>query len=104
MDTTKLLKQSKSHFDLERFNNKKIQLNEPIVEMKTTEYDTPVIENDRLIDKNGNQVGTKGDMYFKLILHTVFQEGCLDNDPRPRYIDKYQGATYHEEIEEKVVR
>ena len=31
--------------------------------------------------------GTKGDMYTKEILQKILDEGCLDNDPRPHYID-----------------
>ncbi|MBQ2873119.1 MAG: thymidylate synthase [Bacilli bacterium] len=31
--------------------------------------------------------GTKGDIYTKEILQRILDEGCLDNDPRPHYID-----------------
>ena len=31
--------------------------------------------------------GTKGDMYTKEILQKILDEGCLDKDPRPRYLD-----------------
>ena len=44
-------------------------------------------EGTSLIDKDGNNIGTKGDMYHKLIFDKILQEGCMDINPRPKYID-----------------
>ena len=44
-------------------------------------------EGTSLIDDNGNNIGTKGDMYQKLILDRILQEGCLDDNPRPHWLD-----------------
>ena len=38
-----------------------------------------------LLDSSMQPVGTKGDMYTKLILDKILKEGCYDNKPRPRY-------------------
>ncbi len=40
-----------------------------------------------LVDNSGNEIGTKGDMYHKLILDRILQEGCFDESPRPKYED-----------------
>ncbi len=44
-------------------------------------------ENTSLVDKNGVNIGTKGDMYHKLIFDRILQEGSLDKNPRPKYAD-----------------
>ena len=86
----------KRKFDLDRINQKKVALEEREHVLKKTRYTKPKIVNDRLVDKNGNPIGTKGDMYTKMILDLILQEGCLDNNPRPHYEDEYEGATYDE--------
>lgn len=40
--------------------------------------------------------GTKGDIYHKQILSKILAEGCMDENPRPKYIDNYEGATLSE--------
>ncbi|MBQ8534562.1 MAG: hypothetical protein IJ463_02630 [Bacilli bacterium] len=50
-----------------------------------------------LVDKQGNPIGTKGDMYTKVIMDHILQNGCIDHDPRPHYEDKYPGARYDED-------
>ncbi len=55
---------------------------------KTFYKDVKVNESKtKLIDENGVEIGTKGDMYHKLILDKILQEGCLDINPRPKYED-----------------
>ena len=83
-------------FNLDRINLKKVAFGEKEIVLKRTTYQKPKIVNDRLVDKNGNPVGTKGDMYTKMIMDLILQEGCLDHDPRPHYEDEYPGATYDE--------
>ena len=84
-----------SKIDLNRINLKKIKMGESPLILKKTTYDKPVVEDGRLIDKNGNPIGTKGDMYAKTIMHHIIQDGALDQDPRPHYEDFYEGAVYN---------
>ncbi len=85
-----------SKFDLNRFNCEKIKMGENPVTLQRTSYPKPKIKNGLLVDKNGNPIGTKGDMYTKFIMDKILQEGAFDHDPRPRYEDFYPGATYDE--------
>ena len=83
-------------FDIDRFNAAKIKLGENPVQLVRTDYkDLEIVEN-YLVDSNGNRIGTKGDMYTKKIMDKILQEGCLDHDPRPKYIDVYEDAKYYE--------
>lgn len=86
-----------SKFDLNRFNMAKIKLGEVPIKLKRVSYPKPKVKNGMLVDKKGNPIGTKGDMYTKVIMDHILQNGCLDHDPRPHYEDFYEGATYDEE-------
>ena len=86
-----------SKFNLDRFNLAKIKLGEQPIKLKRTTYPKPKVKNGRLVDKSGNPIGTKGDMYTKVIMDYILQEGCLDHNPRPKYKDVYKGASYDEE-------
>lgn len=85
-----------SKFDLNRFNLEKIRLGEQPVTLKRVTYRKPKIKEGMLVGKDGKPTGTKGDMYTKMIMDRILQEGCLDHDPRPHYEDFYEGATYDE--------
>lgn len=82
--------------DLERINLKKIKLGETPLVLKKDNYEKPRIKGGYLVDKEGNKLGTKGDMYTKKIMDLILQEGCLDENPRPHYEDYYEDATYDE--------
>ena len=84
-----------SKFNLERFNKAKEQLGEQPIKLKKTSYPKPKVKNGMLVDKAGKPIGTKGDMYTKVIMDYILQEGCLDHDPRPKYKDFYENATYN---------
>ena len=86
-----------SKFDLNRFNLAKIKLGENPIKLKRVSYPRPKVKDGMLVDKQGNPIGTKGDMYTKVIMDHILQNGCIDHDPRPHYEDKYEGATYDEE-------
>lgn len=86
-----------SKFDLNRFNLAKIKLGETPIKLKRVSYPKPKVKNGMLVDKQGNPIGTKGDMYTKVIMDHILQNGCIDHDPRPHYEDKYPGAKYDEE-------
>ena len=75
------------NFDLERLNNKKMELGEKPLDLKNTYYPYPENDGENLLDKNGEKIGTKGDMYTKIMLNDILQRGCLDNNPRPHYDD-----------------
>lgn len=85
-----------SNFNLKRFNSAKKELGEQPVKLEKRSYPKPKIKNGMLVDDNGNPIGTKGDMYTKLIMDKILQEGCLDHNPRPKYKDFYEGAKYDE--------
>lgn len=86
-----------SKFDLNRFNLAKIKLGENPIKLKRVSYPKPKVKDGMLVDKQGNPIGTKGDMYTKIIMDYILQNGCIDHDPRPHYEDKYPGARYDEE-------
>ena len=86
-----------SKIDINRINIKKANLGERPLILKTLSYDKPIIKNDRLVDKNGNEIGTKGDMYAKTTMDHIIQDGALDQDPRPHYEDFYEGAVYNKD-------
>ncbi len=81
-------------FDLDRFNLAKVKLGEQPVKLNKVSYEEPIIKDGLLVDKEGNPIGTKGDMYTKVIMDKILQEGCLDHDPRPHYEDFYEEAVY----------
>ena len=84
-------------FNLDRLNAKMIKLGESPIKLKRTTYRGPIIKNEMLKGKDGSEVGTKGDMYHKVILDRILQEGTLDHNPRPHYEDFYEKATYDKE-------
>ncbi len=84
-----------SNFDLNRLNLKKMELGEQPLKLKRTSYLDPKVKNGMLIDKDENPIGTKGDMYTKVIMDRILQHGALDENPRPHYEDFYEGAAYN---------
>lgn len=80
--------------DLNRINIAKIKLGEVPLKLVKTTYQDLKIKDGYLVDEEGYRVGTKGDMYHKLIMDKILQEGSLDHNPRPRYIDFYEDAKY----------
>lgn len=86
-----------SKFDINQFNLEKIKLGEQPVTLKKVSYPKPKVKNGMLVDQEGNVIGTKGDMYTKVIMDKILQEGCLDHDPRPHYEDFYPDAVYNKD-------
>ena len=85
-------------FNINRFNVARIALGGEKLTLSKTTYPKPKIEDGYLVDDKGNKIGTKGDMYTKKIMDDILQRGCLDHNPRPQYIDFYEGAKYNEEL------
>ena len=82
------------NFNLERLNLKKISLGENSITLKRTDYKDTINNGNNLLDYKSNPIGTKGDMYTKIILDTIIQEGTMDHNPRPKYIDFYEDGIY----------
>lgn len=83
-------------FNLKRLNNKRKSMNYNEIKLSRTTYKKPIIVNNRLVDKNGKPIGTKGDMFVKKTIDYILQNGCMDNFPRPVYKDRFEGAKYDE--------
>ena len=83
------------NFNIDRFNLEKMRLGEQPLVLKRISYNEPIITNGRLIDENGTAIGTKGDMYTKYIMDYILENGTLDHNPRPHYVDFYENATYN---------
>lgn len=81
-------------FQLNRMNLEKIKLGEQPLVLKKTTYPDLRIQDGLLLNSEGKKVGTKGDMYTKVIMDQILQEGCLDHNPRPHYEDYYEKGTY----------
>ena len=75
------------NFNLNRLNAKKIELGEKPLILKRTDYQGPIYRDGSLIDEYGRKIGTKGDMYAKVIMDDIMEKGTLDQDPRPHYED-----------------
>ena len=74
-------------FNLERFNKRMIELGMEPLKLDVLKYEEPVNDGKHLLDKNGNPIGTKGDMYAKIMMDDILQNGCLDENPRPHWED-----------------
>lgn len=83
--------------DIDRINLKKYSLGENPLTLKRIDYPEVVHNGTNLLDDNGNPIGTKGDMYAKIIMDNILQNGALDYNPRPHYEDLYEDAIYDEE-------
>lgn len=81
--------------NIDRINEKKIKFGEVPIKLIKNTYKNVRVKDGYLVDSKGKKTGTKGDMILKTILDKIFQEGCLDHDPRPVYIDKYKNAKYY---------
>ncbi len=82
--------------NLERINQKMKKMGEQPLTLKKTKYKKPKVKDGYLVDSKGNRIGTKGDMYTKVIMDQILEEGCLDENPRPHYEDFYEKAKYDE--------
>ena len=86
-------------FNLDRLNAEMIKLGESPIKLKRTTYRGPIINKNKMLKAtDGSEIGTKGDMYHKVILDKILQEGTLDHNPRPHYEDFYEDAIYDKKI------
>ena len=82
-------------FDINRFNLKKIVLGERPLSITTNVYKDVIVKDGHLVNEEGKKVGTKGDMYTKVIMDNILQNGTLDFNPRPHYEDFYKDGIYY---------
>ena len=84
-------------FDINRFNLRKIKMGEQPISLKRKTYVTPKGRDGKLTDFKGDKIGTKGDLYTKIIMDQILQRGALDQNPRPHYEDFYEEGKYKKE-------
>lgn len=75
------------NLNLERINLRKLELGEKELVLKRTDYPEPIVKDGYLVDSNGERIGTKGDMYAKVMMDKIMQDGAMDLHPRPHYED-----------------
>lgn len=75
------------NLNLKRINLRKLELGEKELVLKRTDYPEPIVKDGYLVDSKGEKIGTKGDMYCKVIMDEIMQNGTLDMNPRPHYTD-----------------
>lgn len=74
-----------SKINIDYINTKLLEKGDTPLKLSEVSYQ-PIITNGRnLLDEHGNPIGTKGDMYAKIIMDKILTEGCYDENPRPVY-------------------
>ena len=73
------------NFDVDCVNLQKLACGEKKLVLDKTSYEEPRVMNGRLLDKDGKMIGTKGDMYTKVLFDDILTRGTLDHNPRPKY-------------------
>lgn len=79
--------------DINYINKIAFQKAEKPYTLKDLEYKEIKHDGKYLLDVNGNQVGTKGDFYTKLLIEKILKEGTWDKNPRPKYEDGTKAHT-----------
>ena len=83
-----------SRINIDKVNFIKKSMGESPLVLKKEDYKKIIHNNNNLLDIDNNPIGTKGDMYAKVIMDHIIQNGTLDHNPRPHYEDFYENATY----------
>lgn len=83
-----------SRINIDKVNFIKKSMGESPLVLKKGDYKKIIHNNNNLLDIDNNPIGTKGDMYAKVIMDHIIQNGTLDHNPRPHYEDFYENATY----------
>ena len=71
--------------DLTYINKQFFKYNEKPLSFSDLYYKEIKHNDHKLIDEYGNEVGTKGDFYTKLLIEKILTEGTWDENPRPKY-------------------
>lgn len=75
--------------DIDYINKELLLRGKNKIKLTRLTYPEIRLNDDRtsLVDSNGNNIGTKGDMYHKLLLDDILTNGCMDRSPRAKYED-----------------
>ena len=71
--------------NIDYLNLKQIERNEKPYTLKQLTFDKPMNDGEYLIDEEGNRIGTKGDFNTKMLIYELLENGCWDENPRPKY-------------------
>ncbi len=71
--------------DLKYINEQFLKYNEKPLTLKDIEYKEIKHNGNKLVDDDGNEIGTKGDFYTKLLIEKILTEGTWDENPRSVY-------------------
>lgn len=71
--------------DVRYINTKLLEKGDHPFKLADLEYPEVRTDGHHLLDNDGNPVGTKGDMYAKVMMDRLLREGCYDINPRPKY-------------------
>ena len=74
-----------STLDIKYINKTLLEKGDRPFTLAELEYPEVKTDGTHLLDKDGNPVGTKGDMYAKVMMDKLLREGCYDINPRPVY-------------------
>ena len=74
-----------ANIDVNYINTKLFEKGDRSFRLADLEYPEVRTDGQHLLDQDGNPVGTKGDMYAKVMMDRLLREGCYDINPRPKY-------------------
>ena len=67
-----------ANIDVDYINTKLLEKGDCPFKLADLEYPEVKTDGLHLLDKDGNPVGTKGDMYAKVMMDKLLREGCYD--------------------------
>lgn len=73
------------NIDVDYINTKLLEKGDSLFKLADLEYPSVKTDGVHLLDRDGKPVGTKGDMYAKVMMDKLLREGCYDINPRPKY-------------------
>lgn len=71
--------------NIDYLNLKQIERNEKPYSLKQSSLKKPKNDGEYLIDEKGKRIGTKGDYNTKMLIYELLENGCWDENPRPKY-------------------
>ena len=80
--------------DINYINKKLIEENCSPIKLQKESYPEVLSNGSKLLDLNGNPIGTKGDLYTKELLDRILQEGTMDINRRPHYDNGEKAHTF----------
>ncbi len=80
------------NIDVDYINTKLLEKGDSLFKLADLEYPCVKTDGVHLLDRDGKPVGTKGDMYAKVMMDKLLREGCYDINPRPKYETDFKPA------------